>query len=128
MKKIIFILVNLTFIATFFSCKTTKEIPENSTSIQMIQLGQDAYDRGNYSDAEYYYKETIERYGSDTATYVEALYELGHIYIKTKKYDNAKTCFDEILNVYELDSQNQLPRSYKKLAQIGLSKIPQNNK
>lgn len=125
MKKLIFVLLIFTATFAFFSCKTTKEIPEDYTSTQIIQLGQEAYDKGDYSESEYYYKEVIERYGADTATYVEALYELGHIYLKTKKYENAKNCFDEILNVYDLDIQNQLPRTYKKLAQIGLSKIPE---
>ena len=41
-----------------------------------------------------------------------------------KKYDKAKPILERVLSYYEVDSTN-LPRQYKKLAQIDLDKIPQ---
>lgn len=125
MKKIIFTLFLITLTGLSISCKTTKEISEDLTAAQIIQLGQDAFESSNYKEAERCYKTVLERFASETATYVEAKYELGHIYIKTKKYDLAKACFTEILEIYDKDTYASLPGSYKKLSQIGLSKIPE---
>ena len=125
MKKTIFTIFMIALTAIFLSCKTTKELSEDLTSAQIIQLGQDAFESSDYKEAERCYKTVIERFSSETATYVEAKYELGHIYIKTKKYDQAKAYFTEILEIYQADIYGSLPGSYKKLAQIGLSKIPE---
>lgn len=125
MKKIILALLAISLAALFISCESTKVVPEDYTSAQIIQLGQDAYVAGHYEESEYYYKTVIERYGTDPQIYVEAVYELGHIYVKTKQYDDAKACFNDILAVYEEDNFNTLPGTYKKLALIGLSKIPE---
>lgn len=125
MKKIIFIsAIFLTL--NLISCKTVKEIPQDLTIAQLIQKGQDAYGIANYEEAETYYLTAIERFGDNTNNYIEAKYELGHLYLKTKKYDKAHAAFTEILELYDYASTGMLPPEYKKLAQIGLSKIPEN--
>ena len=67
---------------------------------------------------------TIEQYGDDTDTYIEAKYELAHLYIKTKRYDKAYDNLSEILELYDYAIAGSLPAAYKKLAQIEMDKIP----
>lgn len=125
MKKIIFI--SAIFLAlNLISCKTVKEIPQDLTVAQLIQKGQDAYGLTDYDGAEAYYLAAIERFGDNTNNYIEIKYELGHLYLKTKDYNKAHAAFTEILELYDYASAGLLPPEYKKLAQIGLSKIPEN--
>lgn len=124
MKKIIFISI-LLITLNFISCKSTEVVPEDLTIAQLIQKGQDAYGISDYKSAEVYYLTAIERFGDDTNTYIEVKYELGHLYLKTKDYDKAFAAFTEILELYDYASTGLLPPEYKKLAQIGLSKIPE---
>lgn len=127
MKKL-FTLLTLSILSiTIFSCKTVKEIPEGKTSAQIIQMGQNAVSSGDYSSAIFCYQTVIERFGSSPSIYVEAKYELGHVYSKQKKYDQAYKIYTEILELYETNGA-YLPQSYKKLCQIGISHIPDSNK
>lgn len=125
MKKTLFILFTIIAGITLFSCASTKEIPTSLTSAQIIQSAQNAYEKNDYNGALRYYNTLIKRYGTDLSIYVEANYEIGHIYLKTKKYEQAYECFSELLAIYEDASYGDLPTSYKKLAQIGLSRIPE---
>ncbi len=121
MKKII-----LTVLASIFliSCATLKGVPEDLTAAQIIQMGQNYLVTGDYKSAELCYSTVLERYGTNAATYVEAKYELGNVYYKSHQYDKAYDTFTELLDIYGY-SQGQLPGAYKKLAQIGLDKIPE---
>lgn len=121
MKKII-----LTVLASIFliSCATLKSVPEDLTASQIIQMGQNYLVTGDYKSAELCYSTVLERYGTNAATYVEAKYELGNVYYKSHQYDKAYDTFTELLDIYGY-SQGQLPGAYKKLAQIGLDKIPE---
>lgn len=124
MKKTFILISTLLVLLGATACQTTKEIPTNLSAAQLIQNGQNAYGSGDYKLAEKYYQTTIQRYGNNTENYIEAKYELGHLYIKTKDYNKARETFDEIIELYSYDTTHELPASYKKLAQIGLSKIP----
>lgn len=127
MKKY-FTLLTLTIVSfVLFSCTTIKEIPEDKTSAQIIQMGQNAVSSDNYKSAEFCYKTVIERFGTNPATYVEAKYELAHVYSKQKKYKEAYAIYTELLELYETNGM-YLPGSYKKLCQIGISQIPDSNK
>ena len=106
------------------SCRTVKDIPEDLTAPQLLQKGQSCFDNADYKSAEVYYLTTIERYGDDTATYVEAKYELAHLYVKRKKYEKARNALNEILEIYDFAPAGALSPSYKKLAQIEMAKIP----
>ena len=110
----------------FASCRTVKDIPEDLTSTQLIQLGQNAYGSAQYKNAEIYYKTVIARYGIDSSVYVEARYELGHLYLKQKKYAAAYASFKEILDMYASTTPGVLPGAYNKLAEIGMQRIPKN--
>ena len=124
MKKLILISVLLSISLTFFSCTTLKDIPEDKTSAQIIQMGQNYVGNGDYKSAEFCYNTVIERYGTDAATYVEAKYELGRVYLAQKKYEKAYTTFSEILSIYDAYAA-MLPGAYKKLCNISISQIPE---
>ena len=123
MKKLIKITALLTAGMLLFSCKTLKEIPEDKTSAQIIQMGQNYVANAEYKSAEFCYNTVIDRYGTDPAIYVEARYELGRIYLSQKKYDKAYEAFNEILDIYD-SYGSMLPGAYKKLCNISLSQIP----
>ena len=110
---------------TFVSCMSTKEIPDDLSAPQLLQKGQVALDGADYKTAERYFLKTIEQYGEDTNTYIEAKYELAHLYIQTRDYTKAYNALDEILELYSYASYGQLPAAYKKLAQIEMDKIPE---
>ncbi len=118
----------LAFTVLLASCNSTPKIPDDATSTQLIQMGQDALELSKYTVAETYYTTVIQRYGMDTATYIEASYELGHLYIKQKKYNEAARKFNEILGIFSNAEIGTIPASYKKLAEMGLEKIPEKYK
>lgn len=128
MKKLLKAVTIAAVLFTMTACGTTKEIPNDLSQSQLIQKGQNAYSSGDYKTAELYYKTVIQRFGTDTLTYIEAKYELGHLYVKTKQYDKAKEAFDEIIELYDYSSYGDLPAAYGKLAKLGLESIPENKK
>ena len=126
MKKIIVLLSIIAMAGgvLFTSCQTLKDIPEDLTAPQLLQRGQAYADASDYKNAEACYLATIDRYGDDTNTYIEAEYELAHLYMKMKKYDKARAVLEEILEIYDYATPGSLPAAYKKLAQIDMEKIP----
>lgn len=124
MKKIIIL---LSVIATFFclvSCSSVKNIPEDLTQAQLLQLGQTAYGNGNFSAAESYFLAEINRYGSDINAYIEGKYELAHLYLKKKDYKKAYPIYTELLELYDYAQAGDLPPAFKRLSQIDMEKIP----
>ena len=120
MKKILILLCSV----LFFACNSTKDIPQDLTAPQLLQRGQSCLDNADYKAAEAYFLATIDRYGDNTDTYIEAKYELAHLHIKTKKYDKAYAELTEILELYDYAMAGTLPAAYKKLSQIEMEKIP----
>lgn len=106
-----------------FGCASTEEIPEDLTANQIMQKGHEAFGNGNYKNAERYFSTTVQRYGTNTETYIEARYELAHLYVRTKEYDKATEIFNELLEIYDYDTTGSLPTAYKKLCQMGLEQI-----
>lgn len=107
------------------SCNSVpEEIPEDLDARQLIQLGQDNYDAAKYNAAEAYFNAVLERYGNDAKHYIEATYELGHLFMKQKRYEEAIANFNEILEIYESVPAG-IPGAYKRLSQIELEKVPQ---
>ena len=122
--KIISVVLTV-FSFALVSCASASAIPEDLSARQLIQRGQDSLEDGDYKMALRYLNAAVERYGSDASVYVEAKYEMGHIFLKQKKYSYAKGIFDELVDLYSNVLPGQLPGAYYKLAQIGLSKIPE---
>ena len=123
MKKIILATLILLSAAVLVSCASIKEIPEDKTSAQIIQMGQNSVSVSDYKSALFCYQTAIERFGTNPTVYAEAKYEQGHVYLKQKKYEKACQSFDELINIYEYNP-GIIPPAYKKLAQIGITKIP----
>ncbi|MBR5097050.1 MAG: hypothetical protein IK094_08110 [Treponema sp.] len=124
-KTIIFASAILAGLALFCGCQTVPtEISEDLDARQLIQLGQDNYDNHHYKAAEIYFNTVLERYGDDPKHYLEAKYELGHLYLKLKKYSAAYDNFKEIEEIYE-NVPVGLPGSYRILCGIELAKIPE---
>ncbi|MFA6855654.1 MAG: hypothetical protein WCR31_00465 [Treponema sp.] len=131
MKKRVFIITAPVLFAAavvllFPSCGTVEAIPNDLSAAQLIQLGQDAYGNAQYKNAETYYRTVISRYGMDNSIYIEARYELGHLYIKEKRYDDAYSSLKEIIDLYASTTPGTLPGAFNKLAQIEMAKIPSN--
>lgn len=123
MKNVIKIFIALSLFACV-SCASNKPIPEDLTAMQLIQEGQNNFERGKYKISLRYYNAVLERFGnSNPNAYVEAMYEIGHIYMKEKKYDYARNVFNEIIELYSMTMPGQLPGAYRKLAEIGLEKL-----
>ena len=107
------------------SCKSTEVvIDETMTPQQLIQNGQNEYQSGRYKNALKYYQAVIDRPEVSQASYVEARYEIGHLYMKKKNYKAAKPIFEEIQEIFANTLPGTLPAAYSKLAEIELAKIP----
>ena len=124
MKKLIILAVLAAISSLFISCKTLKEIPEDKTAAQIIQMGQNYGGVSDYKSAEFCYSTVVERFGTDPAIYVEAKYELGRVYLAQRKYEKAYNIFTELLDLYDAYGPS-LPGSYKKLCNISISQIPE---
>lgn len=124
MKKFLYTFALISISGIFFSC-ASKDIPTDLTAAQIIQKAQNAYEKLDDKSAIYYYETLIKRYGTNLAIYVEGQYELGHIYLRTHKYEKAYPYFEEIIKIYDDTSYGDLPTAYKKLAEIGISQIPE---
>lgn len=111
------------------ACKTSDvEISPNATNLEIVQQAQNAYDRGNREQAIKYYELLIQRFGMDTAIYIEGRYEIAHIYLKQKKYDKAKPIYQEIKEIYDSTAPGMLPGAYRKMVLKDLEKIEDKKK
>ncbi len=114
------------FAATLIlGCQSVPErIPDDLDARQLIQLGQDNYDLHHYEAAKKYFNTVLERFGDDPKHYIEAKYELGHLFLKQKNYEAAYNNFTEIQAIYQ-NVPMGLPGSYRILCGIELAKIPE---
>lgn len=112
------------FAALFASCSSTpKEIPSNLTAQELIQKGQSEFENGRYKASLKYYSAVTERFIDNPAVYAEATYEIGHLFMKQKKYDKAETVFQNLLDLYASSQPGLMPGSYRKLAELEMEKI-----
>lgn len=125
MKKTIITSILVLFtLLTFFACQSAPtEIPADLSEAELTKLAQASYDNGNMKAATAYYEAIIERYGDNPDSFVAAKFELAHLLVKEKKYEEAKPILEEILGFYPDGVPSSLPPEYKKLAQIDLAKI-----
>ncbi|WP_407426907.1 tetratricopeptide repeat protein [Treponema sp.] len=121
LKTIIF---SIAFTALLSSCTSTpKEIPEDLTAQELIQKGQAAFENGKYKESLRYYNAVTERYADSPAVYVEATYEIGHVFMKQKKYEQAEEVLTSLIELYQKAQPGTLPGAYQKLSQLELDKI-----
>ena len=115
-----------TAVLALAACTTNKAvIPEDASAKELIQRGQEAYEKNRTKDALAYYTAVVDRYGSDSALYIEARYEIAHLYMRKKNYDNAVPILEEITEMYASSPVGTFPASYQKLAQLELAKVPE---
>ena len=128
-KKVMQIAAAGLFIALsslFCSCMTARVEPEADCSVlEIVQMAQDSYDKGNTADALYYYDVLLSRYGTDASVYVEGRYEIAHIHFKAKDYEKAAPIYEEIIAIFNSVMPGTLPEAYRKLSINDYSKIPQ---
>lgn len=85
------------------SCKSAPVvIDETMTTQELIQKGQDAYQEGKYKMALTYYQAVIDKPEITPANYIEARYEIGHLYMKKKNYKAARPIFEEIQELFQI--------------------------
>ena len=108
------------------SCKSVpakEEIPEG-LSIQELSLqGQNALDRNNYNAAVVYYEVILERFGNNPRVVTAAEYEIAHIRVKQKHWNEAKPLLEGILARYEAAGGAGLPPEYLVLARNDLKRV-----
>lgn len=123
MKKIISTGL-VAFSMFLFSCKSQEiEVAPEATSLEIIQLAQTAFDKRKKDDAIKYYEILLQRYGMNPAIYVEARYEIAHIYVKQKKYKDAEPILLELKEIYDSSAPGALPGAYRKMSMKDLEKV-----
>lgn len=128
MKKTYTILIAIISFS-FISCMSQNvEIPQEATALEIIQQAQNAFDNGKKKTAIKCYETLLQRYGNNPAIYVEGRYEIAHILIKQKKYDQAKVILLELKEIYDSSAPGMLPGAYRKMAMKDLEKVQEKTK
>jgi len=128
MKHISAVLVAILIIISFSCYSVPKSVSEDLSKEELIQLAQNSYDEGNVKASEFYYNTIIERFGDDLGTRIAAMFEIAHIKVKDKKWNEARPLLEEIIAYFDApDSALTLPQEYKKLAIIDWKKLPENS-
>ena len=128
MKHISAVLVAILIIISFSCYSVPKSVSEDLSKEELIQLAQNSYDEGNVKASEFYYNTIIERFGDDLGTRIAAQFEIAHIKVKEKKWNEARPLLEEIIAYFDApDSALTLPQEYKKLAIIDWKKLPENS-
>jgi len=114
-----------------FGCASVPDpskIPMELTVAELSQRGQAQLDDYNYKAAEVYYEAIIQRYGTDLGALTAAEFEIAHIRIKQKKWDQAKPMLEAIIARYDETGGAGLPPEYLTLARNDLLSIPEPKK
>ena len=121
-RCIIFVATGLA-VSLMISCSSVpKEIPQNANIEELKQKAYELTAKEQYAGAEKYYQTIIERYGMNAQVLISAEYEIAHLYVKQKKFNEAEPRVRKILNYYEV-SDYSLPQQYRKLAELDMEKI-----
>lgn len=126
LKKTLLCLIATTCVV-FMSCTgIPDQLPDDITSGELIRKAQESYDKGKYKAAEYYYNAAISRSLDNPRELLFSEYELAHMKIKQKKFDEGKVILNRLLSYYNGNEDSSVyPPAYKKLIELDLSKIPE---
>jgi outer membrane protein assembly factor BamD (BamD/ComL family) len=118
------ILVFSALMSLLFSCASGPvNVPLDMPPAKIIQKAQEAADINKYKIALQYYEVLLERYG-DTVEYLcIAEYEIAFIKYKRRKYAEARTGFEQLLDRYKQPDGESLPAQFKILAEKVLARI-----
>ncbi|MGP1577059.1 MAG: hypothetical protein ACTTH7_06160 [Treponema sp.] len=108
--------------ASCMSIPKESDIPHDVTPIDLTQKAQEAFDARNYRAANAYYHIILQRFPDDPAACVAAEYEIAHLLIKKRKWQQAYTNLEIIIEKYGKPEGRMLPPHYYKLAQIDYEK------
>lgn len=107
-------------------CHTVpKNIPADLSADELINLAQASYDKGNTRAAQVYYETILIRYGDQMDKVVEAEYEIAHMKVKQKKWQQAIPDLQRVVSYYETDTTGTLPPAFRKLAELDMAKVPE---
>jgi outer membrane protein assembly factor BamD (BamD/ComL family) len=120
------VLFLLIFTLACASVPKEEDIPEELSVEELTLEAQNSFDKGNIRAAQVYYQTILRRFSSEPAVVMAAEYELSHIKIKQKKWNEALVMIDALLAQYEDDTFHQLHPSYRKLLEQDRKKIPKN--
>lgn len=108
----------------FASCATgTLNIPDELSPMELIQRAQEASDKNRYNYALQYYQALNDRNPTNTDLICTAEYEIAFIHYKQKKYDQARTELNALLERYNTPDAEFLPPQFKLLATKVLEQI-----
>jgi tetratricopeptide (TPR) repeat protein len=106
------------------SCATGPvSVSPDATPEEIIQRAQEASDRSRYNTALEYYQILLERNLTNIDLVCTAEYEIAFIHYKQKKYDQALTEFNALLERYDTPDAELLPQQFKTLALIVVERI-----
>lgn len=126
MKNCIRIFGSTLVILLFFSCMTVPKessVPENLTPAELNLRAQEAYDIGNKRAALFYYNLILKRFCDDESICIGADFEIAHIRLKQKKWQEAYMRLQYVLNQYEGAGSSRLPPEFYKLALIDMKRV-----
>ena len=108
----------------FFSCRSGPiSVPEDETPSKIIQSAQEATDANKYRIAIQYYQVLLERFGDNSEFYCIANYEIAFIHYKQRRFSEARQGFEHLLNLYNAEGGEALPRRFKVLSEMILVNI-----
>ena len=113
----------------FSACATGPiNIPQELSPSELIQRAQEASDKNRYKDALQYYQALFERNPSNIDLICTAEYEIAFIHYKQKKYVQARTELNALLERYNTPDESFFPPQFKLLAQKVLERITEKEK
>jgi len=105
------------------ACSSIVYISEDLSPAELIQRAQEASDRNRYNIALQYYEALLERNRENETLVITAEYEIAFIHYKQKKYQQASTEFNSLLEKYNSPDEELLPQQFKRLSQIVMESI-----
>ncbi len=121
------VLLGAVLLFTLSGCRSVPnpaDVPVELSIAELNQQGQKAFDASNYKAAEVYYQLIIDRYGTDLSALTGAEFEIAHLRVKQKSWEDAKTRLDTIITRYAVTGGATLPPEYLVLAKNDLARIP----
>jgi len=113
----------------FSACVTGRlNIPLNLSPSELIQRAQEASDRNRYNQALQYYQALLDRNPTNIDLVCTAEYEIAFIHYKQKKYVQARSGFNALLERYNAFDGDYLPPQFKLLALKVLERIDEKEK
>jgi outer membrane protein assembly factor BamD (BamD/ComL family) len=102
-------------------------ISQSLSPSELIQRAQEASDRNRYNHALQYYQALLERNSANAELVCVAEYEIAFIHYKQKKYTQARTELNALLDRYASGEEN-LPPQFSLLAKKVLERIDEKEK